>query len=244
MINNIATTAIELTQQCDTNSFDFTFIAGLASSANAVVFNNSDNLAANVGVESNVWRHLIVDAFNPSNYTGTILTFNQSRGTQILSLEVGGRMSNPTYIATPNGSATYAVNFAGNLSNHTYDNVNIGHRNVFHGGALQAEDFMISGGWGAAAGTAAISGTDMAGNMVVTAAGAGQAANPTVTLRFHDGEFPLYPFCIGVREDTAAPSTAHWATTSQNATGVTFTFVGTPIAGRNYGLMFHCAGWQ
>jgi hypothetical protein len=143
VINNIATTAIELTQECDTNSFDFTFIAGLAPSASAIVFNNSDNLAANVGVESNVWRHLIVDAFNPSNYTGTILTFNQSRGTQILSLEVGGRMSNPTYIATPNGSATYTVDFAGNLSNHAYDNVNIGHRNVFHGGALQAEDFMI-----------------------------------------------------------------------------------------------------
>jgi hypothetical protein len=244
VINNIATTAIELTQNCDTNSFDFTFIAGLADRASAIIFNNSDAPASNAGVESNVWRHLIVDAFEPRAYAGTILTFNQSRGTQIVSLEVGGSMSEPTYIATPHGSATYTVNFAGSLSNHAYDNLNIGHRNAFHGGALRAADFAISSGWGAAAGKAAISGTDMAGNMVVTSAGIGQSANPTVTLTFHDGAFPLYPFCIGVREDTAAPSTAHWATTSQSATGVTFTFVGIPQPGHNYGLMFHCAGWQ
>jgi hypothetical protein len=151
-------------------------------------------------------------------------------------------MSDPTFVATPNGSPTYTVNFAGNLPNHSYDNLKVGHRNVLHGGTLVAGDFTISGGWGATAEKASISGTDMAGNLVAVSSGAGQAPNPTVTLTFHPGAFPLYPFCIAVREDTAPPSTAHWATASQTTTGVTFTFAGTPVADHNYGLMFHCSG--
>jgi hypothetical protein len=245
-INNISTTAIELVQQADTNSFGFTFIAGLADTATGILFNNSGSPTLDKGVQSNVWRHLVVDAFTPASYTGTVLKFNQSRGNQITSFELGGGLSGGTVIGTPAGAPTFSINFAGNFTNHDYDCVNFARRNVFHGTALTTADYAISAGWGNTAAKGGVSGTSSGGNFAVTANGAGIAANPTVVLTFPDGAWNLAPFAIAVPETTAtvAAGINAWATTAQNTTTVTFTFLGTPNAGQTYGLMFHCFGFS
>src|SRR5688572_29825878 len=59
------------------------------------------------------------------------------------------------------------------------------------GKALVAGDFAFSAGFGATASVSTIEAgaTDQSFQIVITSAGAGQAANPTCTLTFADGAF-------------------------------------------------------
>lgn len=104
-------------------------------------------------------------------------------------------------------------------------------------------DFAISAGWGSTGSKSAISGKDQNGTITVTPSGSGIAANPTVTLTFHDGAWSNgTPIVVATRCDIQTPTTGWWAVTSVSATQAVFTFVGTPSTGLAYILNWNAMG--
>lgn len=108
------------------------------------------------------------------------------------------------------------------------------------GTQLVAGDFVLSAGWGTTAAVTAITGTDAGAVFTVTANGTGIAANPTITLTFHDGTWTNVPLVVskqvggtGQRSDvTDAPTATTWVGT----------YIGTPVAGSTYIFGFLCQG--
>lgn len=119
----------------------------------------------------------------------------------------------------------------------------IGRRPVANAGTnLVAGDLALSAGWGASATISNIvSGSkDTRGEFTVTSAGAGQAANPTITLTFKDGAYGAPPFAIVARNGGSQPTVVNtWIGLSAT---LTITFVGTPVAAQTYTFAFHVIG--
>jgi hypothetical protein len=107
------------------------------------------------------------------------------------------------------------------------------------GGALTAANFALSAGFGTTASIGSITGTDQAFQATITVAGTGQAANPTVTLTFHDGAWAAAPIYVVSRGGGSQP-TVQFSVTSVTATALTLTFNGTPVAADTY--TFSCIG--
>jgi hypothetical protein len=107
------------------------------------------------------------------------------------------------------------------------------------GGALTAANFALSAGFGSTASIGSITGTDQAFQATITVAGTGQAANPTVTLTFHDGAWAAAPIYVVSRGGGSQP-TVQFSVTSVTATALTLTFNGTPVAADTY--TFSCIG--
>jgi hypothetical protein len=107
------------------------------------------------------------------------------------------------------------------------------------GTALVAGDFVLSGGWGAGAAVSAVTGTDMAWQITVTAGGA-PGPNPTVTLTFKDGTFTNVPIC----QTKMVGGTGAYAFLSDAPTATTnvITYQGTPVAGLTYILSGYTIG--
>ena len=107
------------------------------------------------------------------------------------------------------------------------------------GTALVIGDFIVGVSWGSTATVSVGSGSrDIHGSATVTAGGSGIGANPTLILGFKDGAFVTqFPHAVVSRIESSAPTTGFWISES-NATGssMTFTFIGLPVAGSNYGL--------
>jgi hypothetical protein len=101
-----------------------------------------------------------------------------------------------------------------------------------YGNGLAPSDFSLSG-WGSSATVSIYPGsTDQRGQIAVTAKGSGMAANPTLTLTFHDGPWFAAPFAVVGRNDPNAPARAPtWRTTPKT---LAITFQGTPVAGSVY----------
>lgn len=97
---------------------------------------------------------------------------------------------------------------------------------------LVAGDFALSAGWGNTATVTAVVGTDQAWTITVTANGTGIAANPTVTLTFHDGTWTNAPTAISKMVGGAGTITA--LTDAPTATTWVITFNGTPVATSTY----------
>jgi hypothetical protein len=116
----------------------------------------------------------------------------------------------------------------------------IGRRLQMNSGTnLVAGDFALSAGWGATRSISNIlnGSKDTRGEFTVTSAGAGQAANPTITLTFKDGAFGGNPMAIVKRNGgTGANTEPTWVTL---ATTLTMTFPATPVAGLTYTFAFH-----
>lgn len=110
--------------------------------------------------------------------------------------------------------------------------IRVGRLLADQGTALAAADVAVSAGWGATA-TKSIAGTDMNGVVTVGAAGAGQAANPTVTVTFKDGAWPQAPR-VFVQNLTGGAARHHAPVTSVSTTTFTFTPEFTPVAGTTY----------
>lgn len=114
------------------------------------------------------------------------------------------------------------------------------------GTALVAGDFAISAGWGNTASVGSVLGTDAAFSAVITSAGTGQAAGPTVTLTFHDGTWTNSPICtpaMGPGNNVLAA----WLIQSVSATALVLqaTLVSgnfTPAATNTVGLTVSCVG--
>jgi hypothetical protein len=110
--------------------------------------------------------------------------------------------------------------------------VNLTGRLKASGSSLAAPNFALSAGWGSTATLSAISGTDQAWQVTITANGSGLAANPTLTLTFKDGAWPAVPQAIVRRnggDQLSVPYT--WTVT---ATQLTITLAGTPQAGETF----------
>lgn len=116
----------------------------------------------------------------------------------------------------------------------------IGRRLQMNSGTnLVAGDIVLSAGWGATRSISNIvSGSkDTRGEFTVTSAGAGQAANPTITLTFKDGAFGGNAMAIVKRNGgTGANTEPTWVTLS---TTLTMTFPATPVAGLTYTFAYH-----
>lgn len=109
------------------------------------------------------------------------------------------------------------------------------------GTALVNTDFALSAGWGASASVGTITASDDGGTYVVTSAGAGQAANPTITLTFKDGTFTNAPNCEAKLEASSDVITT-LITETTSATQMIITYNGTPVATKTYTFRFFCFG--
>lgn len=105
------------------------------------------------------------------------------------------------------------------------------------GTALVTGDFVLSGGWGAGAAVSAVTGTDQAWQATVTSAGAGQAANPTVTLTFKDltwgASAPICDTKIQSTTDAAAKLLTAITDAPTQTTNV-ITYNDTPVVNKAY----------
>ena len=109
-----------------------------------------------------------------------------------------------------------------------------------NGTALVVGDVALSAGWGDSASvTLNDPGNefDTRAMISITANGAGIAANPSVTVTWKDGTYPDKPRVVAMRTNSTAPSTAFWLSNPTATTGV-FDFIGTPVAGSVYGLVW------
>lgn len=108
------------------------------------------------------------------------------------------------------------------------------------GKALAATDFALHANWGASATVSNVvaGSTDMAGEITITAAGAGPGASPTVILTFADGAFStpdgadLVPLALCQRN--GGSQTTVDFTWSVSKTALTMTFAGTPVAAQTF----------
>jgi hypothetical protein len=89
------------------------------------------------------------------------------------------------------------------------------------------------GSWGTTASISSVSGTDMAGSILITCSGTGQTVNPGFKLTFHDGAFPSAPIGIGARGDGNSPAVPIF-TLGASTTTVAFGLGGVCVAGTTY----------
>lgn len=110
------------------------------------------------------------------------------------------------------------------------------------GNVLQGTDFAISAGWGNTATIGSIRGKDQFHEFIVTSAGAGQGASPTVTLTYRDGTWTTAPIVKVTRQEFANQATVTFTVTTQGATTYVLTFNGTPVAGETYKVSVFIGG--
>jgi len=108
--------------------------------------------------------------------------------------------------------------------------------------ALAAGDFALSGGWGSTASVGTVRGTDQFFSFVITSAGTGQGASPTITLTYHDGTWTTAPPVTCNRQDFASQPTVTFSTNDTSATALVLTFNGTPVAAESFKLACHVGG--
>ena len=104
------------------------------------------------------------------------------------------------------------------------------------GDVLTQADFTPSAGWGTAASVGSIAGAQKRAIFTVSSAGTGQAANPTVTLKFKSGLWKARPFALVMRNGGNQPSVL--PTWTESTTQIVITFPGTPVAGESYTFEF------
>jgi parallel beta-helix repeat protein len=110
------------------------------------------------------------------------------------------------------------------------------------GTALAAGDFALHANWGNAATVGTVRGTDQFFSFVVTSAGAGQGASPTLTLTYHDGTWTTAPPVTCNRQDFTSQPTVTFSVNDTSATVLILTFNGTPVAAETYKLVCHVGG--
>jgi hypothetical protein len=118
-------------------------------------------------------------------------------------------------------------------------------RRVLGGGtALVAGDFLLGAGWGNTAAISSLAGTDQAFRLVVTPNGTGIAANPSITVTFHDGTWTTIPICQITSFNPSGPAPQWYISGSANAStliiGPNAQSSFTPTAGIGVGLMVSC----
>lgn len=105
------------------------------------------------------------------------------------------------------------------------------------GSPLVPGDFTLGGNWGTSPSVGGISGQDCAFTVQITSGSGSPAANPTVTLTYHNGAWTGSgnPIVVCQRSDNNSPQGNNWVTTSPySTTQVTLQFIGTPNASTIY----------
>ena len=110
------------------------------------------------------------------------------------------------------------------------------------GTPLVAGDFALSGGWGSTASVGSLRGNDQFFEFVVTSAGTGQGASPTVTFTPHDGTWTTVPVWICGRQEFTSQPTVPFAVTTEAANSLVLTFGGTPVSAEAYVVACHTGG--
>ncbi len=135
--------------------------------------------------------------------------------------------------ATVNASSGDVTSAAGNIKGRRYKS---------NGASLVNGDIGTIVGYGATA-SAAVTGTDSAGTVTITAAGGGYGALPTFIYTFHDGTWTTAPLVdvalMWTSDATAVAGVATWQVT---ATTVTVTFSRTPVGGNTYQFAIRTTG--
>jgi hypothetical protein len=132
-------------------------------------------------------------------------------------------------IAITNGTQTFLNKTLGGTGSTNKDTL-VNRERYTQGTALVAGDFALSAGWGNTA-TITVVGTDSAFRATITPNGAGIAANPTVTLTYHDGTWTNRPIVGITRADGNIPTAIWIDQAGSSATAAVMQFVGTPSAG-------------
>lgn len=109
------------------------------------------------------------------------------------------------------------------------------------GTAHVAGDYAASAGWGTTASIGTVSANDSHGSFIVTSAGTGQGANPTVTLTFKQGTWTTAPRVQAWMEG-GGTGVLTFITSTSTATTAVFTYQGTPVATFTYQIAFRVVG--
>jgi hypothetical protein len=115
-------------------------------------------------------------------------------------------------------------------------------RFITDGSALAAGDFALSGGWGTTATVTAVRGNDQSFEFVISSAGTGQGASPTVTYTPKDGTWTTAPVWVCQRKDFGSQPTVTFTHTTESATSLVLTFNGTPVAAETFKIGCHTGG--
>src|SRR5262249_30043157 len=153
-------------------------------------------------------------------------------------LDIGGRFTLPEASA-PGGSAGFDIIWGDSTAHRFKMNNNNGGADTIVGAAttdtltnktltrpraggnnVVTGDFPLSAGWGNTPTKDAVTGTDLAGSLPLTANGAGIAAAPSVTFTFHDGAFPVAAKVIAGRGEVAPPSNDQFIANNPGTTTV------------------------
>lgn len=112
------------------------------------------------------------------------------------------------------------------------------------GATLVAGDLALSAGWGSTAAVSGFAGTDAGFRFTVTPNGTGIAANPTITVTFHDGTWTTVPICQITPYNPSGFLPAWLIAGGSSATqlliGTNATATFTPTAATGVGLMVSC----
>ena len=148
-------------------------------------------------------------------------------------------VSSPTTTGTDSGTET--------LQNKTLAGTTQFNRlRANQGSALTSANFSLSSGWGSTA-SIGIAGADAAFILQITANGTGLAANPSITLTFHDGTWTNTPVCVVTHNGTGV-SPPNWGVSTSATSLVISTgpIQGggsfTPVAASVYGIHVICVG--
>jgi hypothetical protein len=109
------------------------------------------------------------------------------------------------------------------------------------GTAITAAKLVLSAGWGTTAAWTGLSGSTQQVSGTITASGTGQAANPTITYTFPTAFLQTPTSCFALQVGgTQAGVAIPFTPSGLSATGVTFTYNGTPVAGNTLVVQIQC----
>lgn len=130
-------------------------------------------------------------------------------------------------IVTNGGTASSAINIFGSCS--------------ITGTTVTAAKLVLSAGWGTTAAWSALTGSTQQVNGLITASGTGQAASPTIVYTFPTPFLQTPTVCFALQVGGTQAAVANpFTPSSLSATGVTFTYNGTPGAGSTLQVVIQC----
>lgn len=253
-------TSITATQLNSTSSF-FGNMNAAATSGETVALTGSGSIWNSFGdkvlAPSNGTNGfgVLLGAGTTAIFTGSNLTISNSSGAGQLFFCSGGSTCNIKAYGTvmqATGANAKLFNNAGTMNyfdscgNTTASGAASSTINIFGscsitGTAITAAKLVLSAGWGTTAAWSALSGTTQQVFGTITASGTGQAANPTITYTFPTPFIQTPTGCFALQIGGTQTAVANPFTPSAlSATGVTFTYNGTPVAGNTLQVQIQC----